>query len=45
MTIDTTQPGSAADTFVLPLRVGTVNMTVYWGDGNSDLITLITKQN
>lgn len=39
MTIDTTQGGSASDTFILPLRVGTVNMTVYWGDGNSDVIT------
>jgi hypothetical protein len=39
MTINTTQAGSAANTFVLPLRLGTVNMTVYWGDGNSDLIT------
>lgn len=39
MTIDTTQAGSAVDTFVLPLRVGTVNFTVYWGDGNSDVIT------
>ena len=39
MTIDTTQPGSAADTFVLPLANGATNMTVYWGDGNSDLIT------
>jgi hypothetical protein len=39
MTVDTTQPGSAVDTFVLPLRIGTVNMTVFWGDGNSDVIT------
>jgi len=39
MTIDTTQAGSASDTFVLPLRAGTVNMTVFWGDGNSDVIT------
>jgi len=39
MTVDTTQAGSASDTFVLPLRTGTVNMTVFWGDGNSDVIT------
>ena len=39
MTVDTTQAGSAADTFVLPLRIGAVNMTVHWGDGNSDVIT------
>ena len=39
ITVDTTKAGSASNTFVLPLRVGTVNMTVYWGDGNSDLIT------
>jgi hypothetical protein len=39
MTVDTTQPGSASDTFVLPLQNGTTNMTVYWGDGSSDVIT------
>ena len=39
MTIDTTQAGSASDTFVLPLQNDTVNMTVFWGDGNSDVIT------
>lgn len=39
MTIDTTQPGSSSDTFILPLQNGATNMTVYWGDGNSDLIT------
>ena len=39
ITVDTTQPGSASDTFVLPLQNGTTNMTVYWGDGNSDVIT------
>ena len=39
MTIDTTQAGSASDTFVLPLNGGATNMTVHWGDGNSDLIT------
>ena len=39
MTIDTTQAGSASDTFVLPLRTGTVNFTVHWGDGNNDVIT------
>jgi surface protein len=39
ITIDTTQPGSASDTFILRLWNGTTNMTVYWGDGNSDVIT------
>ena len=38
-TVDTTQAGSATDTFVLPLQNGATNMTVYWGDGNSDVIT------
>ena len=38
-TVDTTQAGSATDTFVLPLHNGTTSMTVYWGDGNSDVIT------
>jgi hypothetical protein len=39
ITVDTTQPGSASDTFVLPLHSGATSMTVYWGDGNSDVIT------
>ena len=39
ITVDTTKAGSASDTFVLPLHIGVTNMTVYWGDGNSDLIT------
>jgi len=39
ITVDTTQPGSASDTFVLPLQNGATNMTVYWGDGSSDVIT------
>jgi len=39
ITVDTTQAGSASDTFVLPLQNGATNMTVYWGDGSSDLIT------
>jgi len=39
MTVDTTQAGSASDTFVLRLGNGATNMTVYWGDGNSDVIT------
>lgn len=38
-TVDTTQAGSASDTFVLPLQNGATSMTVYWGDGNSDVIT------
>ena len=39
ITVDTTQTGSASDTFVLPLHNGTTSMTVSWGDGNSDVIT------
>ena len=39
ITVDTTKAGSASDTFVLPLQIATTNMTIYWGDGNSDLIT------
>ena len=39
ITVDTTKAGSASDTFVLPLYNGATNMTVYWGDGSSDLIT------
>mgnify|MGYP003643460769 CR=1 FL=1 len=38
-TVDTTQTGSATDTFVLQLHSGTTSMTVSWGDGNSDVIT------
>ncbi len=39
-TVDTTQAGSAADTFILPLNSGeTYNFTVKWGDGNEDVIT------
>jgi hypothetical protein len=38
-TVDTTKAGSASDTFILPLANGTTSMTVYWGDGNSDVIT------
>ena len=39
-TIDTTNAGSAADTFVLPLVLdGVIDMDVYWGDGNMDTIT------
>jgi hypothetical protein len=39
ISVDTTKAGSASDTFVLPLQNDTTNMTVYWGDGNSDVIT------
>ena len=39
ITVITTKAGSAPDTFVLPLQVGATSMTVYWGDGNSDVIT------
>lgn len=38
--VDTTQSGSASDTFVLPLRnTGTYNFDVDWGDDNTDTIT------
>ena len=39
ITVDTTKAGSASNTFVLKLHNGTTSMTVYWGDGNSDVIT------
>ena len=41
MTIDTTETGGTtpADTFMLRLAVGPTNFTIYWGDGNSDVIT------
>ena len=39
-TVDTTQAGSASDTFVVPTASGaTYNCTVYWGDGSSDAIS------
>lgn len=40
MTVDTTLVGSASNTFILPFNnVGTYSCIVYWGDGNSDVIT------
>jgi len=39
ITVDTTKVGSASNTFVLPLQNGATSMTVFWGDGNSDVIT------
>ena len=40
MTIDTTQAGSASDTFELAFATSSsVNLTVDWGDGTSDVIT------
>ena len=44
MTIDTTQAGSASDTFVLPLAtpnpdIYPTNVLIDWGDGTSDTIT------
>ena len=44
MTIDTTQAGSASDTFVLPLMtpnpdIYSTNFVVDWGDGSTDTIT------
>lgn len=43
MTVDTTKAGSASNTFVLKLHTGVTNMNVYWGDGNSDLITVYNQ--
>jgi surface protein len=39
MTIDTTQSGSASNTFVLPCDGSGYNATINWGDGNSETIT------
>jgi hypothetical protein len=40
ITVDTTQAGSASDTFVLPLASGeTYNFDIAWGDGTSETIT------
>ena len=40
MTIDTTQAGSASDTFVIPtLSSATYDYDVDWGDGSTDTIT------
>lgn len=40
ITVDTTQSGSASDTFVLPLASGeTYDFFVDWGDGSSETIT------
>jgi Mycoplasma protein of unknown function, DUF285 len=40
LVVDTTQAGSASDTFVLPaFNTGTYNATVYWGDGSVSTIS------
>ena len=40
MTVDTTQAGSASDTFVLPFSsIGSYNCVVDWGDSTSSTIT------
>lgn len=40
MTIDTTQAGSASNTFILPcLNTGVYNATIDWGDGSTSVIT------
>jgi surface protein len=40
MTIDTTQAGSASDTFILPCgNIGVYDATIDWGDGSSSNIT------
>ena len=40
ITVDTTQAGSASDTFVLPFRsIGSYNCVIDWGDSSSSTIT------
>lgn len=39
MEIDTTEAGSASDTFVLPTTGSGYNATVEWGDGNEEVIS------
>ena len=40
MTIDTTQAGSASDTFILPCgNIGIYNAVIDWGDGSTSNIT------
>jgi hypothetical protein len=43
MTIDTTQPGGASDTFILPLQNTTNNFVIDWGDGSSETVTTVTS--
>lgn len=43
MTVDTTQAGSASDTFVLPLQSTVNNFVVNWGDGSSETVTTVTS--
>ena len=43
MTVDTTQPGSASDTFVLPLQSTVNDFVINWGDGNIETVTLVTS--
>lgn len=43
MTIDTTQPGSASGTFVLPLQSTNNNFIIDWGDGSSETVTAVTS--
>ena len=39
-TVDTTQPGSASDTFIVPTDISVpYGCTVFWGDGSKDTIT------
>jgi hypothetical protein len=42
-TVDTTKAGSDDDTFILPINLGTTNVYVNWGDGNTD--TYVTAGN
>ncbi len=40
--IDTTQAGSGSNTFIFPMTVApTESITIFWGDGSSDVITTL----
>jgi surface protein len=44
--VDTTQPGSANNTFILPCEnTGTYNATIDWGDSSSNIITTYNDAN
>ena len=44
--VDTTQPGSAADTFVVPLvSNGAIDLVIDWGDATSDVIVVWNDAN
>ena len=43
MVVDTTNAGSASDTFIFPLGAGTYNAVVDWGDGNVETFGEVKK--